>query len=498
MLDRKNRSRLLAMVLVGLMVLSFAAPAFAATDTLYATTGLNVRRGPGTNYSVIGVLAKGQAVTRVGASGNWTKIAWDGGVAYAYTQYLTSVGSGGSGSVGTTENRELIYGSYVYADAGISNKTIGTLTRGQIVTILGWSGSWGRISYNGRAGYIHKSYLSAPLGGGSGSGGNTAYVTMSAVRDTTFYTSASSNATRYGVISRNELVIRVGTSGTAWTQIEYGGLLGFVRTADLKSVPAGMDATKFVSKNTTHYAKARVSCYNIPYNTSSSNLAGYLSRNERVVLLASDGTWGKILVEGKLIYYVRITDLTSSSGGDNGGGIANPGGSTAWKYLRAGDRMKLVESIYIFNNPRMRDADMIKESGRPVILIKGEYTIRYQSYDRTNGAYEVQVFDGGTLVYDGVYIPNESTDYPTDTRSSYYKNSGKLFYGDRVKLTQNWWFFSTSSLINSQRILDGSGNPVILDRSTVLYYEATAGNAYRVRTSWGEVGYLPASYVKKY
>ena len=58
--------------------------------TMYATTGVNVRSGPSTSYSVLGTVGQGQPLSCVGTSGNWTKIIWGSGYAYVYTSYLTS------------------------------------------------------------------------------------------------------------------------------------------------------------------------------------------------------------------------------------------------------------------------------------------------------------------------------------------------------------------------------------------------------------------------
>lgn len=66
------------------------APAYtvqSASGTLYATTALNVRSGPGTGYSKVGSLAYGQAVTVSGEANGWYQIG-DG--RWASGSYLTA------------------------------------------------------------------------------------------------------------------------------------------------------------------------------------------------------------------------------------------------------------------------------------------------------------------------------------------------------------------------------------------------------------------------
>lgn len=54
-------------------------------------TVLNVRSGAGTNNSIIGKLANGQAVKVTNDAGNgWAAIEFNGGTAYVYKQYLSA------------------------------------------------------------------------------------------------------------------------------------------------------------------------------------------------------------------------------------------------------------------------------------------------------------------------------------------------------------------------------------------------------------------------
>ena len=57
----------------------------------------------------------------------------------------------------------------VRGGAGTRYRALGLLSQGQSVTVLGTSGDWSQISFNGSAAYVHSSYLSAnrPSTGGS-------------------------------------------------------------------------------------------------------------------------------------------------------------------------------------------------------------------------------------------------------------------------------------------------------------------------------------------
>ena len=141
-------------------------------DIYYATTALNVRSGPGTNYSIIGELAKDQQVTRVGKSGNWYKLlTTDGSVAYASASYLKLYKTGAA--VPEKEEENITASAYYYATTGLnvrkgpstSYKIVDELEKGERVAYLDKSGNWYKVrTARGVVGYCYKSYLaSAPV-----------------------------------------------------------------------------------------------------------------------------------------------------------------------------------------------------------------------------------------------------------------------------------------------------------------------------------------------
>ena len=61
--------KFLALFLIFIMLLPAAAYGYYTEDTRYATTSVNVRSGPGTKYSIVGGLNRGDMVKRTGESG---------------------------------------------------------------------------------------------------------------------------------------------------------------------------------------------------------------------------------------------------------------------------------------------------------------------------------------------------------------------------------------------------------------------------------------------
>ena len=74
---RTVRGGLAALVVAGLVQsvgsLALVTSADAAGTSMRATTAVNVRSGPGTGYSRIGLLYSGDHVQALGTSNGWTK-----------------------------------------------------------------------------------------------------------------------------------------------------------------------------------------------------------------------------------------------------------------------------------------------------------------------------------------------------------------------------------------------------------------------------------------
>ncbi len=57
--------------------------------TMFATTDVNVRSGPGQSHDRIGGLSKGQEVLVIGTSGDWSIVIYNDAEGYVYSEYLS-------------------------------------------------------------------------------------------------------------------------------------------------------------------------------------------------------------------------------------------------------------------------------------------------------------------------------------------------------------------------------------------------------------------------
>ncbi len=169
---------------------SSSSSATSTTASLKGTVNissgsLNVRSGPGTEYDVLGSLAKGKTFTIKGQKKStaglvWYSLDFSGKTGYVASSYIkTSTGSASSSSTSATKATSttssgskytigVVDGSSVNvrSGAGVTYKKLGQLSDGSIITINGSAKAsngvkWYKFKYNSKTAYICSSYVIA-------------------------------------------------------------------------------------------------------------------------------------------------------------------------------------------------------------------------------------------------------------------------------------------------------------------------------------------------
>lgn len=212
------------------------------TATMYATTGVNVRSGPSTSYSIVGGLNRGDQVTRIGKSGNWTKITWGNGSAYVFSKYLqTGYISGGSSNNTWSSGTYTRYATTllnVRSGPGTGYSLLGTIGQGQSVSCVGTDGSWTKINWGGGYAYVYTSYLSSNYYGSVNPGwnvnnnviwgSNEVYMQQAGY----IYDSARMNY-NYGALPAGTRVTLVSIDSNNWARILYRGSIYYTQASNL-------------------------------------------------------------------------------------------------------------------------------------------------------------------------------------------------------------------------------------------------------------------------
>ena len=152
----------LSLLLVLAILLPAAANALNMYDTVYATTSVNVRSGPGTKYSIVGGLNRGDIVKRTGESGKWIRVAYNGIEGYVYGKYLSDT------DLSTLPVYPILKTVKVRSSPGRKYKIIGKIKKGtmksvkSITTVNGKE--WLEVFCDGKWGYISAEATDKKLG----------------------------------------------------------------------------------------------------------------------------------------------------------------------------------------------------------------------------------------------------------------------------------------------------------------------------------------------
>ncbi len=190
------------------------------------TTGVNVRSGPGTSYAVIGSAKKGAVYTVTGQSGSWYKIDYSGKTGYISATYLSVSGTANPPATQTGKVVNCTTSVNVRSGPGTGYAIMGSAKKGATYTVTGQSGSWYKIDYNGKTGYISATYLSV-----SGTTNPPPAVrTGTVVNCTTSVNVRSGAGTSYAILGsakKGATYTVTGQSGS-WYKIDYNGKTGYI------------------------------------------------------------------------------------------------------------------------------------------------------------------------------------------------------------------------------------------------------------------------------
>ena len=198
----------------------------SGTAVVKAKSGLNVRKGAGTNFAKIGALANGSKVNFSGEQNGWLKITYNnqqGFISKQFTSVTTSATSAGNANkpqnnVATASKTVEVTATGLNVRKGPSTNhaKIGLLGQGKVVQVTGESNGWYRISYNGQDGWISAQFTKSASGGSTSNSVNQKY-TVTATSLNVRSGPGTSNS-RIGSLSNGAVVTAVSES-KGWLKI---------------------------------------------------------------------------------------------------------------------------------------------------------------------------------------------------------------------------------------------------------------------------------------
>jgi SH3-like domain-containing protein len=139
---------------------SVRSAAVYSTGTYKTTINLNMRQKASISSKVLRNVKKGTKVSVTKVSGSWGKIKYSGKTGWVSFSYLKKV------STSSTASKAVKTGKYkttinlnMRQKASISSKVLRNVKKGTKVSVTKISGSWGKIKYSGKTGWVALKYL---------------------------------------------------------------------------------------------------------------------------------------------------------------------------------------------------------------------------------------------------------------------------------------------------------------------------------------------------
>ena len=272
----------------GALAMSMLLPnSLAVYQAQVKADSLYLRQAPG--GAVITSLPHGTTVAVLENSSSWYKVSVNGKEGYVSGEYLT----------GTTETDFALgtgtvkCGSSVNFRSGpsTSSATYGELKNGTAVNVVGVSGGWYKVTYNGKTGYIHPDYLT--LSGSAASTGTAGSTTTTAPAATTqaatvkcsstvnFRSAANTSSTILGEL-KNGTAVTINSTANGWCQVTYAGKSGYIKQDYLAvsggtAISTGTNAASYTgtSAQRTNVLNYAAQFLGVPYVYGGSTPSGF-------------------------------------------------------------------------------------------------------------------------------------------------------------------------------------------------------------------------------
>ncbi|AJI20730.1 SH3 domain-containing protein [Priestia megaterium] len=308
--------------------------AYAATVTYKVTASkLNVRSGAGTTYGIIGSVVKGQALSVMSKSGSWYKINYNGRMGYVSSDYVQASGTTTPPAESTTYTVTASMLN-VRSGAGTNYASIGSVTKGQKLSVVSKSGSWYKINYNGRMGYVSSDYVQAS-GTTTLPAESTTYTVTASMLNVR--SGAGTNYASIGSVTKGQKLSVVSKSGS-WYKINYNGRTGYVSSDYVQASATASPKLVVDSFKTLGNAQQVILVTADNYDTKSAKIQTF----EKV-----DGKWKQVLTANGVLGQKGFAlskkegDMESPTGkytiGTAFGRYANPGTKLPYRKITAND-----------------------------------------------------------------------------------------------------------------------------------------------------------------
>ena len=218
-------------------------PPAPQTKTVYVNTpgsSLNVRSGAGTSFAVIGTLKHGEKITVTDHNNDWYKLTYSGKTGYISKSFTQANAPAAQTPSAPAPASKTAYvntpGSTlnVRSGPGTNSSIVGTLKHGEKITVTEENASWYKLTFNGKAGYVSRSFVSDSQPSASAPGTSTQKTgTVNSATGLNVRSGPGTNYSIVGGLSNGAKVTITGQSGS-WYKIKYGTSEAWISSSFVK------------------------------------------------------------------------------------------------------------------------------------------------------------------------------------------------------------------------------------------------------------------------
>ncbi|MEH6889611.1 SH3 domain-containing protein [Bacillus sp. JJ864] len=433
-----------------------------STATVNATN-LNIRQQPTTQSPIVGQVKQGATVKVLEVQKDWAKISCNGKEGYVSLQFLkiagtkpvteskqqTSINNGQRETGVVTATRLNVRNS-----PGAGSTLIGSVQKGETVTVIGKANGWAKIEYKGKEGYVSLEFIKigekagvapqpAPTQQSSINNGpqEAGTITATSLR---VRSAANTNSSILGNLKQGEKITVLGKAN-GWAKIAYNGKEGyvsleFVQISTSSNANNGNNVNNGNNGNNGQVTEGRgvvnASLLNVRQGpATSASIVARLKNGESVSVIGKENGWAKVRVNGKEGYvslqFLKLKQASSYEVVTEAGKVQKSNGTEAEKELQTKQ-----EDGYIVSDGKVVNMKQGFVRANKLINI----------YDIANGKKLTYVREGADLKFikadgDRVHVKIDGTTgyvniddvtlYPNMVResTSYYTvKKGKLYH----------------------------------------------------------------------
>ena len=281
--------------------------------TIYVTeTGAKLYAKPTTSATVLGTLKQNAKYTAVAMTTDKVWLRLKNGSSYGYlltdyasTEEVDDPAPGVTGTVYISANTLVAYSS-----PSTSSKSLGTMSYGESMLLLGVDDGWAKIqNSSGAVGYCK-------FGGLTNVNPNNLNLTMYAQSNgVKLYAKPLTTATVRKTINQGDSVTVIAVTGDgAWARVNLGsGKYAYAQTKSISETkPDGDDSgITDIKKKTVYISATTLAVYASP-STSSASL-GTMSFGESLSCTGVNSTWARVVNSSGALGYCKLSGLSDTN-----------------------------------------------------------------------------------------------------------------------------------------------------------------------------------------